>query len=137
MLYRILTLVVFTFLANSALADSVESSPMAAAKPELKTVLKSQLERVDETEVVLSHVKIPPNSSLPKHWHPGEEFAYILKGQLTVWMKDQGKTVMNEGDAAKVPLKAIHSAGTGDEGATLLVFRVHEKGQPERVLVTE
>ena len=52
-------------------------------------------------------------------------------------MKDQGKTVMNEGDAAKVPLKAIHSAGTGDEGATLLVFRVHEKGQPERVLVTE
>ena len=42
---------------------------------------------------------------------------------------------MKKGDVVKVPLKKVHTAITGDEGATVLVFRVHEQGEPERVLV--
>lgn len=37
----------------------------------------------------------------------------------------------------KVPLKQVHTAVTGDEGATILVFRVHEQGQPERIPVED
>ena len=40
---------------------------------------------------------------------------------------------VREGDVVKVPLKQIHTAITGDEGVTILVFRVHEAGKPERV----
>ena len=32
-----------------------------------------------------------------------------------------------------IPLEQIHTVVTGDEGVTLLVFRVHEKGKPERM----
>jgi hypothetical protein len=35
----------------------------------------------------------------------------------------------------KVPLKQVHTAITTEEGATILVFRVHELGKPERVPV--
>ena len=41
--------------------------------------------------------------------------------------------VMKAGEAIKIPLKQVHTAITGSEGVTALVFRVHEKGQPERV----
>jgi hypothetical protein len=35
----------------------------------------------------------------------------------------------------KVPFKQIHSAKTQNEGAVILVFRVHESGQPERIIL--
>ena len=49
----------------------------------LETLLKEQLEGVDGTEVIVSRVTMPPNTSLPKHWHPWEaqdnRFSYVLQ----------------------------------------------------------
>ena len=97
--------------------------------------MTSQLELVEGMEVVVSHVEIPPNTTLPKHWHPGEEFVYILKGSEVLWQKDKSDTHLKKGDVFKVPLRQIHTAKTGEEGATVLVFRVHEQGKPIRVNV--
>ena len=107
----------------------------AHKKPDLVTLLAGQLERVEGTEFVVSRVKIPPNMSLPKHWHPGEEFVYVIEGKVTLWQDGKEELVFTAGDAAKVPLKQIHTAITGEEGVDLIVFRVHETGKPERVLV--
>ena len=109
------------------------SSSVFAEKPQIENLLKEKLEGVTGTEVVVSKVRIPANTSLPKHWHPGEEFAYVIEGSVTLWQKDKSDTLLKEGELAKVPLKQIHTAITGSEGVTLLVFRVHEEGQPERV----
>ena len=109
------------------------SGNVFAEKPQIENLLKEKLEGVTGTEVVVSKVRIPANTSLPKHWHPGEEFAYVIEGSVTLWQKDKSDTLLKEGEAAKVPLKQIHTAITGSEGVTLLVFRVHEEGQPERV----
>ncbi len=103
--------------------------------PNLETLLKTALEGVEGTEVIVSRVSLPPNMTLPKHWHPGEEFAYVLDGTVTLWQEGKEDIVGKQGDVMKVPLKQVHTAITTDEGATILVFRVHEQGQPERVLV--
>ena len=102
---------------------------------ELKNLLTSPLAAHENTEVVVSEVTLPPNKALPKHWHPGEEFAYIIKGSLTLWMENHGEKTYKKGDACVVPFKKVHSVQTSDEGATILVFRVHEKGLEERYLV--
>ena len=107
------------------------------AGPKLETLIKTQLEGVADTEVVLSRVEIPPNKSLPTHWHPGEEFAYVLKGSVTLWQDGKPDIVFKEGEVAKVPLKQIHTAITGEDGVSLLVFRVHQMGEPERILIKE
>ena len=111
--------------SNSVLAEGVK----------LENLLKAKLEGVADTEVVVSKVIIPANTSLPKHWHPGEEFAYVIQGSVTLWQKGKNDILIKEGEAAKVPLKQIHTAKTGSDGVTLLVFRVHEEGKPERVKV--
>ncbi|MEZ9896116.1 cupin domain-containing protein [Vibrio breoganii] len=98
-----------------------------------ETLLSSLLEGAPGTEVIVSRVTIPPNMSLPKHWHPGEEFAYIIQGSVTLWQKGKQDVLLTKGQVAKVPLKQVHTAKTGDEGVTIIVFRVHEKGKPERV----
>lgn len=115
------------------------SSPSRAAEGEpglkLENLLKAELEGVEGTEVIVSLVTIPPRTSLPKHWHPGEEFGYVLEGSVVLWQEGKDDIVGKKGDVVKVPLKQVHTAITRDEGATLLVFRVHEQGKPERVLV--
>ncbi len=101
----------------------------------IDNIMTSPLESVEGMEVIVSYVEIPANTTLPKHWHPGEEFVYVLEGSQVLWQKDKSDTHLEKGDVFKVPLKQIHTATTGEEGATVLVFRVHEMGQPVRVNV--
>lgn len=101
----------------------------------LENLLKAELEGFEGAEVIVSRVTMPPHTTLPKHWHPGEEFAYILEGSAVLWQDGKDEIVGKAGDVLKVPLKQVHTAITRDEGAVFLVFRVHEKGKPERVPV--
>lgn len=117
--------------------DPVGKGPANKSGVKLETLMKAVLEGVDGTEVIVSRVTLPPNTSLPKHWHPGEEFAYVLEGSATLWQEGKEDIVCKAGDAVKVPLKQVHTAITKDVGATFLVFRVHEQGKPERVPVED
>ena len=54
---------------------------------------------------------------------------------MTLWQEGKEDIVGTKGMVLKVPLKQVHTAITTEEGGTVLVFRVHEKGQPERVPV--
>jgi quercetin dioxygenase-like cupin family protein len=117
--------------AQTSIAD--ESS--AAPELMLETLLSTQLEGVEGTEVIVSRVVMPPNTALPRHWHPGEEFAYVLEGSTILRRDGKPDLTALKGDIVRISLKEIHSAVTTDQGATILVFRVHEHGKPERVLV--
>ena len=114
-------LVIFPFL----------SAPASELK--LENLLSEELEGAPDIEVIVSRVYIPANTSLAKHWHPGEEFVYILKGSATLWQKGKDDILVKEGEVFKIPLEQIHTAITGNDGVSALVFRVHEKGKPERV----
>lgn len=114
----------------AAEAEEGNISPMMFAD-----LLTSQLEAVDGTEVVVSITTVPPHTTLPRHWHPGEEFAYVLEGTFVLWQEGKADEIYRKGDVGKVPLKQVHTVSTKDEGATVLIFRVHEVGQPGRILV--
>lgn len=120
-----------TWTTRISVADESSTVP----GPVVETLLSAQLEGVEGTDVIVSRVVIPPNTSLPKHWHPGEEFAYVLEGSAILRRDGEADMATSEGELIKIPLKQIHTAVTTDEGATILVFRVHQHGEPERVLV--
>jgi quercetin dioxygenase-like cupin family protein len=101
----------------------------------IDNIMTEELELAEGTEVVITHLVIPPNTTLPKHWHPGEEFVYILEGSGILWQQGKPDVVLKKGDAYKVPLKQVHTAKTLEESVTILVFRVHEKGKPVRINV--
>ncbi|WIO73467.1 cupin domain-containing protein [Porticoccaceae bacterium LTM1] len=113
------------------------ASPLISwgADLKLENLLKTKLESVEGTEVIVSKVEVPPNTSLPKHWHPGEEFAYVISGIVTLWQEGKPEIVFKEGEVAQIPYKQVHTAITGSEGVSLLIFRVHEHGKPERINV--
>lgn len=127
--------------ALGVLALCLGALPLAAAEGgdapalALETLLTAELEAAEGVEVIVSRVTIPPQTALPKHWHPGEEFAYVLEGVVTLWQEGKEDITVGAGGVGAVPLRQVHTARTGAEGASLLVFRVHQQGQPERVPV--
>ena len=125
------------FIVTGILFAQISIADEKSAAPELmlETLLSTQLEGVEGTEVIVSRVVMPPNTALPKHWHPGEEFAYVLEGSTILRRDGKPDLTAQKGELVKIPLKEIHSAVTTDQGATILVFRVHEHGKPERILV--
>lgn len=119
------------WLAQVSIADELSAAPELV----LETLLSTQLSGVEDTEVIVSRVVMPPNTALPRHWHPGEEFAYVLEGSVILRRDGKPDLTASKGELGKVSLKEIHSAMTTDQGAELLVFRVHKLGSPERILV--
>jgi quercetin dioxygenase-like cupin family protein len=122
-------------MATASVAGLVEAGMGKARPMAFADLLTSQLEGVDNTEVVVSITTVPAHTTLPKHWHPGEEFAYVLEGSFVLWQEGKPDEVYKKGDVGKVPLKQVHTVSTQEEGATILIFRVHELGQAGRILV--
>ena len=97
--------------------------------------LRAPITISDDLEVIISDVVIPPNASVPAHYHPGEEFLYVIEGSAVHREAGKEDQILKAGDAYVIAPKATHNPKGGPEGARAIVFRVHKKGQPERVLV--
>jgi len=98
-------------------------------------LMRAELESAEGLEVVVSLVEIPPETRLPVHTHPGEEFAYVIEGSLVLWQEGKDDIRVTAGEAERVPLAQVHTTFTEKEPAKILVFRVHKQGEPERILV--
>ncbi|MEJ2552430.1 MAG: cupin domain-containing protein [Gammaproteobacteria bacterium] len=99
------------------------------------TLLKRGLVVAPGTDVIIDRVTLPPDITLSRRWHPGEMFVYVMKGTVTVSPDGKDEIVGKKGDVVDVPFKQVYAARTNGEGAQLLLFRVHEAGQPIRVKV--
>lgn len=117
----------------------IASAEESATAPDLivEKLLSAPLARVDGTEVIVSRVVMPKNTTLPRHWHSGEEFAYVLDGSTILRRDGKPDVTVSKGELIRVPPKEVHSAVTTDPGATILVFRIHQQGRPERTLVDD
>jgi len=123
----------FVIAASLAGALGIAGGAAAADAVKIDNLLRSELEVVDGVEIIVSVIEIGPGVTLPKHYHPGEEFVYLLEGTAIVWQQDKPQVTLNAGEIYRIPLNQVHTAVTGDSSARAVVFRVHKKGAPERI----
>lgn len=133
--HRLATLAVATGTAVLAAVGLRHEPAAAQPKPGSNTVLTAPLETADGLEVIISDVVIPANGSVPRHYHPGEEFVYVIEGAAVHVEDGQEDRVYSAGDAFVIRKGRVHAPRAGDRPARAIVFRVHVAGQPERILV--
>jgi quercetin dioxygenase-like cupin family protein len=86
--------------------------------------------------VIQNRVELGPDAKPFRHWHPGEEIIYVLKGALEYTVDGVGAKTYSAGDALTVPPETIHSVkNVGDGDAAELATYIVEKGKPFLVLV--
>ena len=129
---RILVLVALMG-ACSTIGHTAE--PQERPTVQAENLLRESIAGVEGKEIIVSRVSFPPHTELPWHWHPGEEFFYVIEGSVTLKRRGQDDTPTAAGDAQKIAPELIHTGQTGEKGAELVIFRVHATGEPERHLV--
>ena len=111
------------------------AEPSQSASVQAANLLRESIAGVEGKEIIVSRVSFPPHTELPWHWHPGEEFFYVIEGSVTLKRRGEPDLPATQGDAQKIAPQIIHTGSTGDQGAELVIFRVHAEGEPERHLV--
>jgi quercetin dioxygenase-like cupin family protein len=116
-------------------AEAPEAAPRPP--PGSNQMLRAPLTVAEGLEVIISDVVIPPNATVPRHYHPGEEFIYVLEGSAVHMQEGQPDQTLRAGDTYVIPPRAAHAPRGGPDGARAIVFRVHVEGEEERILVEE
>lgn len=111
--------------------DQADHSP----PPGSNQVLRAPLALADGLEVIVSDVVIPPNATVPRHYHPGQEFVYVIEGSAVHVEEGRPDIILKAGDSYIIPPGAFHAPRAGPEGARAVVFRVHVQGKPESIPV--
>lgn len=119
------------------LSSGMAHESYSSERPSAATLLRESLSGLADQEVIVNEVAIPPNTELPWHSHPGTEIFYVLSGSIVLMQRDQADIQSQEGEVRMIPRGVIHSGKTAEEGASLLIVRVHDAGQPERILAAE
>ncbi|MEL7033966.1 MAG: cupin domain-containing protein [Pseudomonadota bacterium] len=101
--------------------------------PGSNQMLRAPITISDDLEVIISDVVIPPGATVPRHFHPGEEFVYVIEGSAVHVEEGKPDQVLSAGDAYVIPPEAEHAPRGGPDGARAIVLRVHKDGLPERI----
>lgn len=116
-----------------AYAQAQQGAAETRPPPGSNEMLRSPLSALPGAEVIVSDVVIPPNAQVARHYHPGEEFLYVIEGTAIHVEEGKPDRELKAGDSYAIPPRAIHAPRGGPEGARAIVFRVHVAGQPERI----
>jgi quercetin dioxygenase-like cupin family protein len=127
---RILMIAMSAAIALLAGTGAIESA--SAQTPGFKRV---ELQRHDldtpGREAVVARADFEPGAAVPKHTHPGEELAYVLKGEIILEIEGKPPAKLKAGDVFFVPAGTVHSAkNPGKTAAAVLATYVIEKGKP-------
>lgn len=78
-------------------------TPEVPSDLELENLLRTSLaeEFAPGREIVVSHVELPPDTTMRWHWHPGEEFHYYLEGEVRIEIEGEPVRYFEEGGAAE------------------------------------
>jgi quercetin dioxygenase-like cupin family protein len=110
------------------------------ARAQAPGIKRTDLQRHDLSapgrEVIQTIVEIPPGVPFAKHWHPGEEIIYVLRGSLQYQIEDKPPMTLKAGDVLFIPARTVHAARTvGNVPGAELATYVVEKGKPLVVVV--
>lgn len=120
--------------ANSAVASVTAPEGLSAGSNEM---LRAPITAAPGLEVLISDVIIPPGQEVPRHYHPGEEFVYVIEGSAIHVEDGKDDRLTEAGEAMAIAPEAVHAPRGGPNGARAIVFRVQLEGQPERIPVLE
>ncbi len=105
----------------------------AQQEPVTRTILlRTDVAGVEGKEAVVVFAEIAPGATTGKHWHAGQEIAYVLEGSLSMTMEGKPAVTFTPGDAFQQPAHQVHEGQNASATAPvkILAFYLADKGQP-------
>jgi quercetin dioxygenase-like cupin family protein len=116
------------------------ASKVTVSPGQVRTILsKSDLDGCLGKEAVVLTVDGKPALVGKKHYHPGDEFIYVIDGSLTLEVEGKSPVTLKAGETIHIPARVVHQAkNTSPTSAFKVVtFGVFEKGKPDTTIVPD
>ncbi|MBL4837044.1 MAG: cupin domain-containing protein [Kordiimonadaceae bacterium] len=113
-----------------SLAFSITPALSAANTLTSEVLINANITGVADHKAIITHVKIPKGTPIPPHYHPTEEFLYLVQGEMILTIVGQADRHLKAGDSFKIPAKTVHTGASVADISEAIVFRVHPNGQP-------
>lgn len=120
--------------ALAALALLAATTAAAQTAAIQRTILQRLDVAGEAKEMIMAVIDIPPRTDSPRQTHPGEEFVYVLSGDVIVNIDGRPSSALKTGDSFTVPRGAKHNTTTR-QGVRLLVTWTVDKNAPLAVNV--
>jgi quercetin dioxygenase-like cupin family protein len=99
-------------------------------------VFDQALESATANRLIVADLRLGPNAVGEAHWHPWEEFLYVIEGQALVELEGEPQRSVVAGETFVIPPQVIHTPRAGPQGVRAIVVRVHREGDPVSVPAT-
>lgn len=100
-------------------------------------VLRGPIMAAPGHSLVMGDLAMPPGGEIPRHYHHGEEFLYVLGGSTWVYRPGMPDVLLQAGDALRIPPGTVHWGRAGPDGVRAVSSWVADDDQPLRVPVAE
>ncbi len=84
----------------------------------------------DNCVTLTALIEVEPGTNVARHTRPGVETAYILEGELELFVQGQPGKKVKAGDSYQVLREVRHSARNGDRPTRAVITYVVDKGKP-------
>jgi quercetin dioxygenase-like cupin family protein len=131
-------LVIPAIIAATGIVTAAAWSQAPAPNPNVKIYYTTPLENDAARTVRLQSVTIPAGTGNEFHRHPGDQWAAVQEGEVTLTIKGQGPRVLKAGDSVYIPRGTVHrNQNLSDKPARSIELNIWDKDKPGLELVKE
>ncbi len=112
------------------IGDQILNAQQAAVKS--TELIRKDLGGIKGREGVLFKTELAPGGAGPKHFHPGNEFVYVVKGSGILEAQGKPPLTVKAGDTFYQPPEQVHvfKNASATDPTEVVVFLIVDKGKP-------
>lgn len=132
---RALAAVCATALAGCAAAG--QTVPVYAPPVGINPVLEGPIAAAPGHALVVGDLNLAADTLIPRHFHHGEEFLYVLGGAATVERAGEASVTLTAGQGLRIAPGTVHWGRAGPDGLRGVSSWVKVEGKPLREAAPE
>ena len=122
-------------LAAAGCASADKGTQVYTPPPGVNQVLEGPIASDAGHSLIIGDLNMSAGAEIPRHYHYGEEFIYVLGGSATVSRADLPDVVLSPGQGLRIAPGVVHWGKAGPGGLRAVSTWVKDASKPLRVPV--
>jgi quercetin dioxygenase-like cupin family protein len=131
------TVAAVALLATAGCTSAAPAIPVYAPPQGINQVLEGPIDSAPGHSLIVGDLNMPAGAEIPRHFHHGEEFIYVVGGEATVSRAGQADVVLHPGEGLRIAPGVVHWGKAGPEGVRAMSSWVKDDARPLREAVAE